>query len=70
LAGELIEELVQITDLTITYSPGGSPPVRALDHASLGIHQVTALLKIDLQLGIVDAEIDQVANTLDASATH
>src|SRR5260370_4937270 len=29
---------------------------------------VTALLKISLQLGIVDVEIDQVANTLDAYA--
>src|SRR6266566_9073968 len=32
------------------------------------MHPVTALLKIDLQLGIVDVEIDQVANTLDAYA--
>jgi oligopeptide/dipeptide ABC transporter ATP-binding protein len=39
LTGELSEELVQITDLTITYSPGGSPPVRASDHARLEIHR-------------------------------
>src|SRR5258708_23848528 len=32
------------------------------------LNPVTALLKINLQLGIVDAEIDQVANTLDAYA--
>jgi subtilisin family serine protease len=32
------------------------------------LNPVTALLKIDLQLGIVDAEIDQVVNTLDAYA--
>ena len=39
MAGELSEELVQITDLTITYSPGGTPPVRASDHARLEIHR-------------------------------
>src|SRR6266481_4848282 len=32
------------------------------------LNPVTALLKINLQLGIVSAEIDQVANTLDAYA--
>ena len=32
------------------------------------LNPVTALLKISLQLGIVDVEIDQVANTLDAYA--
>ena len=32
------------------------------------LNPVTALLKINLQLGIVDVEIDQVANTLDAYA--
>jgi subtilisin family serine protease len=32
------------------------------------LNPVTALLKIDLQTGIVDAEIDQLANTLDAYA--
>jgi subtilisin family serine protease len=32
------------------------------------LNPVTALLKIDLQLGIVDAEIDQVTKTLDAYA--
>ena len=39
MAGELSEELVQITDLTITYSPGDSPPVRASDHVRLEIHR-------------------------------
>jgi oligopeptide/dipeptide ABC transporter ATP-binding protein len=36
LAGDL-SELVQIIDLTITYSSAGSPPVRAVEHASLEI---------------------------------
>ena len=39
MPGDLSEGLVRITDLTITYLPGGSPPVRALDHASLEIHR-------------------------------
>ena len=39
MASDLSDELVQIIDLTITYSPGDSPPVRALDHASLEIHR-------------------------------
>ena len=39
LASDLSEELVQIIDLTITYSLGGSPPVRASDHSSLEIHR-------------------------------
>jgi oligopeptide/dipeptide ABC transporter ATP-binding protein len=39
LAGDLSDELVQIVDLTITYSSGGSPLVGALDHSSLEIHR-------------------------------
>ncbi len=39
MASDSSDELVQIIDLTINYSSGGSPPVRALDHASLEIHR-------------------------------
>jgi oligopeptide/dipeptide ABC transporter ATP-binding protein len=38
LASDSSDELVQIIDLTITYSSGGSPPVRAVDHVRLEIH--------------------------------
>jgi len=38
LAGDLSKELLRIVDLTITYSPRGSPSVRALHHANLKIH--------------------------------
>ena len=37
MAGDLIEALMQIIELTVTYSSRGSPSVRALDHVSLGI---------------------------------
>ena len=39
MAGHLSEALIQIADMTITYSPRGSPPVRGLDHVSLEIHR-------------------------------
>jgi oligopeptide/dipeptide ABC transporter ATP-binding protein len=38
LADDLSKELLYIVDLTITYSPRGSPPVEALHHASLKTH--------------------------------
>ena len=39
MASDSNDELVQINNLTITYLPPGSVPVRALDHASLEIHR-------------------------------
>jgi len=39
LAGDLSEVLIQIANLTITYSPQGSAPVRAVDHVSLEIRR-------------------------------
>ena len=38
MADDLSKELLHIIDLTITYSPRGSPSVGALHHASLKIH--------------------------------
>ena len=38
MTGDLRKELLHIVDLTITYSPRGSPSVRALHHANLKIH--------------------------------
>jgi oligopeptide/dipeptide ABC transporter ATP-binding protein len=39
LTGVLSDQLAQIIDLTITYSSGDSPPVRALDRARFEIHR-------------------------------
>jgi len=39
LASVFNDDLVQIIDLTISYSLPGSAPVRAVDHASLEIHR-------------------------------
>lgn len=39
MSGDLNNELAQITDLTITYSAGSSPPVRASNQVSLEIHR-------------------------------
>ncbi len=38
MAGDLIDALMQIVELTVTYSPRGSPLVQGLDHVSLEIH--------------------------------